>query len=69
MRNWLPHRASNNRDGLRQHDLVEHEARVSKVAEEQFFAEVLPRYQIVYGEGVGVALEGKSAFATATRED
>ncbi len=29
-----------------------------KAAEDQFYAEVLPRYQVVYSEGVGVLLEG-----------
>jgi hypothetical protein len=41
----------------------------SKAAEDQFYAEVLPRYQIVYGEGVSAALEGKGAFAPATGEE
>jgi hypothetical protein len=30
-----------------------------KAAEDQFYAEVLPRYQVVYGEGVIAALEGQ----------
>ncbi|UCC28785.1 MAG: peptidyl-prolyl cis-trans isomerase [Phycisphaerales bacterium] len=29
-----------------------------KAAEDQFYAEVLPRYQVVYSEGVGAFLEG-----------
>ncbi len=29
-----------------------------KAAEDQFYAEVLPRYQVVYDDGVGAALEG-----------
>jgi hypothetical protein len=40
-----------------------------KSAEDQFYAEVLPRYQIVYGEGVSAALEGKGTSAPATSEE
>jgi hypothetical protein len=29
-----------------------------KAAEDQFYAEILPRYQVVYSEGVGALLEG-----------
>ena len=31
-----------------------------KAAEDQFYAEVLPRYRVVYGEGVTAALEGNA---------
>jgi hypothetical protein len=50
------------RDRL-QADLL-YEAR--KAAEDQFYAEVLPRYQIVYDDGVIVALEGQSGRDPAT---
>jgi hypothetical protein len=37
-----------------------------KAAEDQFYAEVLPRYQIVYGEGVIDILEGQGGPGPAT---
>jgi hypothetical protein len=37
-----------------------------KAAEDQFYAEVLPRYQIVYGEGVIDILEGQGGLGSAT---
>jgi hypothetical protein len=36
---------------------IQYEAR--KAAEDQFYAEVLPRYQVVYSEGLGALLEGE----------
>jgi hypothetical protein len=30
-----------------------------KAAEDQFYAELLPRYQVVYSEGLGALLEGE----------
>jgi hypothetical protein len=36
-----------------------------KAAEDQFYAEVLPRYQVVYDEGVIAALEGRGGRAPA----
>jgi len=32
-----------------------------KAAEDQFYAELLPRYQVVYSEGLGALLEGEGA--------
>ena len=37
-----------------------------KAAEDQFYAEVLPRYQVVYDEGVIAALEGQGGPGPAT---
>ncbi len=37
-----------------------------KAAEDQFYAEVLPRYQVVYDDGVIAALEGRDGRAPAT---
>jgi hypothetical protein len=37
-----------------------------KAAEDQFYAEVLPRYQIVYADGVTAALEGQSGRGPVT---
>jgi hypothetical protein len=33
-----------------------------QAAEDQFYAEVLPRYQVIYAEGVAAALEGSGAL-------
>ncbi len=38
-----------------------------KAAEDQFYAEVLPRYQVVYDDGVIAALEGQGGPATGWR--
>jgi hypothetical protein len=40
-----------------------------KAAEDQFYAEVLPRYQVVYDKGVLAALEGRGWRAPATGEE
>jgi parvulin-like peptidyl-prolyl isomerase len=40
-----------------------------KAAEDQFYAEVLPRYQVIYDEGVVAALEGRGGLATANGEE
>jgi hypothetical protein len=40
-----------------------------KAAEDQFYAEVLPRYQVVYDEGVIPALEGQGGAGPATGEE
>jgi hypothetical protein len=37
-----------------------------KAAEDQFYAEVLPRYQVVYDEGIIAALEGQGGRGAAT---
>lgn len=41
----------------------------SQAAEDQFYAEVLPRYQVVYDEGAMAALEGRTARDPATAAD
>ncbi len=41
----------------------------SQAAEDQFYAEVLPRYQVVYDEGVEAALERGGGSAPATTEE
>jgi len=41
----------------------------SQAAEDQFYAEVLPRYQVVYDEGVLAALEGQATRGPTTDEE